>query len=64
MPLQSSHCRVSVGVGVPVHVPSLSVSVCPACAAPEMLGGEVFCGVPFELEPNVIRWIVPPTMSA
>src|SRR5438309_542471 len=41
---QSSHCWVMVGVGVPVQVPGLRVSVCPAVAVPVIDGGVWFAG--------------------
>ena len=41
---QSCHCVVSAGVGVPVHVPWLRVSVCPTVAVPLIEGGDWFAG--------------------
>src|SRR2546421_11792669 len=42
--LQSSHCTVSVGVGVPVQAPWLRVSVCPTVAVPVIDGGVWLAG--------------------
>src|SRR5579862_228592 len=44
LPLQSCHCTVSVGVGVPVQVPGLRVSVWPTVAVPVMVGAVWFVG--------------------
>ena len=38
------HFRVSVGVGVPVQVPSLPVNSCPTAAVPVIDGRTVFAG--------------------
>src|ERR671919_3100383 len=41
---QRCHCRVNVGAGEPVQVPSDSVNVLPCTGEPLTVGGEVFCG--------------------
>src|SRR2546423_15622216 len=41
---QSRHCWVRVGVGVPVQLPVLRVSVCPTVAVPVIDGGVWLAG--------------------
>ena len=45
-PFASQRCQVKTNVigRAPVHEPVDAVSVCPSCAAPEIVGGDVFTG--------------------